>query len=174
MLCVLDRDGTIVKENGSCLSAPADVVLEEGVPEGLKHLHDHGVVCVVATNQSCVSSGQCTFDQVNAVNAKILAKVSDLGGYIRGFYMCPHGPEARCGCRKPSTGLLAWIDRDYAPASMWFVGDSLCDLQAAREFGVFPILVRTGKGRATEAKLDFEVLVVDTLIEAAKLITNHV
>jgi D-glycero-D-manno-heptose 1,7-bisphosphate phosphatase len=41
---------------------------------------------------------------------------------------------------------------DESPGTTVFVGDSLKDLQAARAAGCEPILVRTGKGTATEVE----------------------
>ena len=75
-----------------------------------------------------------------------------LGGRIDAIYYCPHGPDDHCNCRKPKTGLFKELSRrlrmelNDVPA----IGDSLRDLQAADAVGAWPILVRTGKGQATE------------------------
>jgi D-sedoheptulose 7-phosphate isomerase len=53
------------------------------------------------------------------------------------------------------------------------VGDASRDLAAARAIGVRSLLVRTGKGRATEARLDDDsVVVYDDLLSAAEAIVN--
>lgn len=177
-LCLLDRDGVIVKEQGSgCLFDPMDVVLEEGAAKGLKHLHDHDVTCVVVTNQSCIGKGLCSSKQVLAVHKEITKQVADAGGCIEAFYYCPHRTEDECGCRKPATGLLirAFNVHDFSPSSSWLVGDALGDLQAANTFGISHVLVRTGKGRETEktvVSLGWKVSVVDTLEDVARLITD--
>jgi D-glycero-D-manno-heptose 1,7-bisphosphate phosphatase len=55
-----------------------------------------------------------------------------------------------------------------------FVGDASRDLEAARAAGVAPYLVRTGKGRATEASLSEPVPTFDDLEELARaLVANR-
>jgi D-glycero-D-manno-heptose 1,7-bisphosphate phosphatase len=44
---------------------------------------------------------------------------------------------------------IAW---PFDPAQTWFVADADRDIEAARRAGVRPALVRTGKGKATEAE----------------------
>ena len=80
----------------------------------------------------------------------------------RGIFYCPHRPEKGCQCRKPATGLLAAIESELAqsPRGSFFVGDSVRDLQAARAYGCQPVLVRTGKGRASAAALAARTAVV--------------
>ena len=89
------------------------------------------------------------------MHEKLITLVEDAGGEIEGIVFCPHLPEAGCDCRKPRIGLLTEIESSLglSLAGEPFVGDSLRDLEAAIEFGCRPVLVRTGKGRETEAKL---------------------
>jgi D-glycero-D-manno-heptose 1,7-bisphosphate phosphatase len=59
--------------------------------------------------------------------------------------------------------------------SMIVIGDATRDLQAARAVGSRPILVRTGKGRATEAALpqDEVVETYDDLAAAADALISE-
>jgi len=59
-------------------------------------------------------------------------------------------------------------------ARLWFVGDSLGDLEAARAVDCQPVLVKTGKGEKTLGKtLPVGTLVFDDLAAvAAELIHN--
>ena len=110
---------------------------------------------VVATNQSGL--GRELFDQyvLAQIHEKLIALVEQAGGEIEGIVFCPHLPGAGCACRKPQTGLLTEIESSFGLALTGepFVGESLRDLEAAIAFGCKPILVRTGKGGETEAKL---------------------
>ena len=96
----------------------------------------------------------------------------EAGGFIDGIFFCPHLPEDNCDCRKPATGLLAQIEKQFACSLKgWFlVGDRYTDIQAALLFGLNPILVRTGKGLDTEKQLRVEsnnsALIVDNLAMA--------
>jgi D-glycero-D-manno-heptose 1,7-bisphosphate phosphatase len=82
--------------------------------------------------------------------------VEAAGGSIAGIFYCPHLPAEGCNCRKPNTGLLQAIERELGESAKnaYFVGDSLKDLQAAQAYGCQPVLVRTGKGVATEVQLN--------------------
>ena len=77
------------------------------------------------------------------------------GGRIDAIFVCPHGPDDGCACRKPLPGLFHDIARRYdacldgVPA----VGDSLRDLQAATAAGCAPWLVTTGNGEKTRHSL---------------------
>ena len=59
-------------------------------------------------------------------------------------------------------------------AGIWFVGDSLGDLEAAKAVDSQPVLVKTGKGEKTQAKnLPVGTLIFDDLAAvAAELINN--
>ena len=89
---------------------------------------------------------------------KLTTLLSQAGGKIEKIYICPHGPDDGCDCRKPKTGLLEQILNDYPvdPATVVLIGDSLKDLQVARAANMTPMLVRTGKGIRTEASLKKE------------------
>ncbi len=58
------------------------------------------------------------------------------------------------------------------PPSTWFVADAGRDIEAARRFGCRPALLRTGKGRATEADYP-DVPTWDTLDAFAEWLTNR-
>ncbi|MGA0807045.1 MAG: HAD hydrolase-like protein, partial [Pseudohongiellaceae bacterium] len=65
---------------------------------------------------------------------------------------------------------------ECAVAGAWYVGDSLKDVQAARAKACRPILVRSGKGLATEATLSAEdrkgLPVFDNLAQAVTYILS--
>jgi D-glycero-D-manno-heptose 1,7-bisphosphate phosphatase len=56
---------------------------------------------------------------------------------------------------------------------LYFIGDSLRDIQAAQAAGANPILVKTGNGKKTLSENpDLRVPVFENLYEAAKYITS--
>ena len=103
------------------------------------------------------------------------AVVAAAGGHIEAIFFCPHHPDENCDCRKPKTGLLEQITRQYGcdANDLIIVGDSLRDLQAALTFGATAILVRTGNGRTTEQNLPSEqsIEVFDDLAAVATKLT---
>lgn len=70
------------------------------------------------------------------------------------MFLCPHGPDDNCTCRKPRPGLFEQIGHRYdiSLAGVPAVGDSLRDLQASASVGCSPWLVQTGNGQKTLAK----------------------
>jgi D-glycero-D-manno-heptose 1,7-bisphosphate phosphatase len=68
---------------------------------------------------------------------------------LDGIYICQHGPEANCSCRKPQPGLLHQAAQELALDlnRSYVVGDRYNDLQLAARVGARGILVLTGYGR---------------------------
>jgi D-glycero-D-manno-heptose 1,7-bisphosphate phosphatase len=147
---LLDRDGVLNVDRINSVRTVADLDLEVGAIEGCRLLKDAGYPLGVISNQSAVGRGWMTAADLDAVNAELDRR---LGGVIDAWFVCPHGPDDGCRCRKPDTLLLEQA-RDafgFDPATTWFVADAARDVVAARRFGCRPALVRTGKGAATIA-----------------------
>lgn len=155
-IIVLDRDGVINEDSDDYIKSPEEWLPLPGSLEAIAALNMSGYKVTVATNQSGL--GRMLFDEITLANIhqKMCSMVEDCNGFIEGVFYCPHLPDAGCDCRKPKTGLLKRIEGELLTslAGQYFVGDSLKDLQAARAFSMQPVLVRTGKGRLTESRLD--------------------
>ena len=155
--------------------------LEEWVPipgsvEAIAQLSKAGWTVAVATNQSGIARGYYPVQTLEAMHARLRALVAEQGGEVGHIVYCPHGPDEGCDCRKPKPGMLKTIAEHYnVPlAGLWFVGDSLGDLEAAKAVDSQPVLVKTGKGEKTQAKtLPVGTLIFDDLAAvAAELINN--
>ena len=96
-----------------------------------------------------------------------------LPGALDAVLYCPHANEEQCSCRKPAPGLIlaAVACSGIASSDTIVVGDDRRDLEAAERAGVAAALVRTGKGRQTEALLGkAAVPAYDDLRELARAI----
>jgi D,D-heptose 1,7-bisphosphate phosphatase len=169
---ILDRDGTIVVDRGY-LSDPAQLSFLPGAAEGLRMLHDAGHPLIVISNQSGVGRGLFTLAQLEAVNRKFVAMLTEAGAPLAGLYFCPHHPEQACDCRKPNTALLlqAAAELDFAPAAAVVIGDKSTDVELGRRVGATTILVAAG-GTASDgwpARADYRV---QDLVEAARIIDS--
>src|SRR3546814_12626451 len=73
-------------------------------------------------------------DTLNAIHAKMRREVVLAGGVIDAIFVCPHGPDDGCDCRKPKPGLLNANARpfDTKLKNVQAVGESLRNLQADR------------------------------------------
>jgi D-glycero-D-manno-heptose 1,7-bisphosphate phosphatase len=154
---ILDRDGVLNHEapDGSYVREPAEFCWLPGALEGLALLRGAGVRLSVTTNQAGVGRGLMSLQQLAAVHERMQTEAAAHGGALDAVLYCPHAPEEQCSCRKPAPGLIqAAVERSGIAASdSVVVGDDRRDLEAAERAGVKAVLVRTGKGRRTEALL---------------------
>ncbi len=95
---LLDRDGTIVVDK-DYLSDPNLLELAPYAAQGLRWLYSHGYRLIVVTNQSGVGRGFFSLADMEAVNARLIAMVEDIGARIERIYSCPHAPDDVCRCR---------------------------------------------------------------------------
>ena len=156
----LDRDGTIVQEQGY-ITVPDDLRILPGVAGAILSLHAQGWKVIVVSNQAAVAKGLITEEELGEINMRMVMMLGAEGAIIDGIYVCPHHPEGKvpdyaieCGCRKPRAGLLEQAASEHGLdlAQCVMIGDSLRDLQAGREAGVSAtVLVRTGHGAETAA-----------------------
>ena len=171
-LVILDRDGVINYDSSDYIKTPDEWKPIPGSLEAIGRLKRAGYRVAIATNQSGLARGY--FDQYTLANIhqklqQMLMDCSDT--QIDLIAWCPHGPDDGCSCRKPAPGLLNQIAEECKVnlKGVWFIGDSLKDLQAAAAVGARPVLVKTGKGLDTArlSELPNEALVYADLAEAA-------
>lgn len=161
----LDRDGTIVDDPGY-LSDPAKLRLLPGAADSIRELNEWGVGVVLVTNQSGIGRGLMPRATVDAIHAKLEVQLAERGAHLDAVYLCPHLPadlvgpgRVPCDCRKPEPGLVLraradlGIDRAFPQLC---VGDRDSDLGLGRATGCPTVLVETGEGTKTRARLEAE------------------
>lgn len=150
-LVILDRDGVINQDSPDFIKSPDEWIALPGSLEAIARLSEAGWKVVIASNQSGVARRLFSMSTLNSIQAKLRRELAEVGGVIDSAFVCPHGPEDDCLCRKPRPGLFHDIARRYETnlAGVPAVGDSLRDLQAAHAAGCSPWLVRTGNGMRT-------------------------
>jgi|TARA_B110000438_G_scaffold141599_1_gene136625 D-glycero-D-manno-heptose 1,7-bisphosphate phosphatase len=153
---ILDRDGVINADSAEFVKTADEFQPMPGSIEAIAKLHKNGFKICVVTNQSGLGRNLFDKDALTQIHHKLCSMVEEMGGVIEGIFFCPHLPEDNCTCRKPKTGLLEQIESEFdcSIAGSYFVGDSLKDIQAAKAFGCFPILVSTGNGVVTQSLLE--------------------
>lgn len=152
-LIILDRDGVINQDSDAFIKCPDEWLPVPGSLEAIAQLTQANWRVVIASNQSGIARGLFTADTLNSIHHKMRGMVADTGGRIDAIFVCPHGPDDNCLCRKPRPGLFHDIARRYDTSLQGVpaVGDSLRDLQAAAQAGCTPWLVATGNGEKTRA-----------------------
>lgn len=168
-LVILDRDGVINVDSDNYIKSADEWVPEKGSIEAIKKLAKLNIPVAVATNQSGIGRGYFSYADVYKMHAKLLNLLGIDADIIKYISLCPHLPTDDCECRKPNTGLLDEISEKLSMQlnkTVFFVGDSFKDIQAARKVGCTPVLVKTGKGENVYNKYVKEIddcLVYDNL-----------
>ncbi|XTZ12007.1 MAG: D-glycero-alpha-D-manno-heptose-1,7-bisphosphate 7-phosphatase [cyanobacterium endosymbiont of Rhopalodia inflata] len=170
----LDRDGVIV-DYVPYLSKPEQVKLPYGAGEALKQWQDAGYLLIIITNQAGVGRGYYSLQDVEKVHRYIQQQYSYFGVFFADIFICPHRPDDKCFCRKPSPEMLINASKKHhiVLSQSFFIGDAPSDLEAAIKANCKPILVLTGRGLETVAKLaqyPIEIRVFKELFETVKLI----
>jgi len=102
----LDRDGVLnpmVERNGRW-GAPLTLdtfVLYPWTAESVTRLKAAGLLCLVATNQPELATGELDVEALEAMHRRLVREAA-----IDGIYVCPHRDADGCACRKPQPGLL--------------------------------------------------------------------
>ena len=175
----LDRDGTLNVDTGY-VKSPDDLTVLPGVGAALARLKQAGARLVVVTNQSGLGRGYFTSRDLEAIHSKLRLVLAEDGVTLDGLYFCPHHPDDHCNCRKPARGM---IDRAHAELQVdlsraYVIGDSVRDVELAKQVGAQSLLVMTGPSGA-EALADLTVrdlppdYVAEGLSQAVDWIVAH-
>ena len=173
---LLDRDGVINYDSDNYVKTPDEWIPIPGSLEAIALLNNHGYKVIVITNQSGLSRGFYNEITLAEIHKKMSALSQAKGGNIEKIYICPHGPDDNCQCRKPNPGMLTDFAKEYnrSLTDIYFIGDKLADIQAALAAGANPILVKTGKGQRTiKNNPDINYPIFENLYDAAKFIVSE-
>ncbi|GAB3238518.1 HAD-IIIA family hydrolase [Glycomyces halotolerans] len=137
---LFDRDDTLVVDV-PYQTDPDKVRPMPGAELALSRLRASQVPVGVVTNQSGVGKGLISGEQLDAVNARVEALLGPFGTW----QVCPHRPEDRCPCRKPSPEMVrkAAAELGARPRHCVMIGDTGADVAAALNAGAKAILVPT-------------------------------
>jgi D-glycero-D-manno-heptose 1,7-bisphosphate phosphatase len=99
----------------------------------------------VVTNQSGVGRGYFSLESVYVIHRQLQ---NDLREFklqpFKDFAICPHGPDDKCHCRKPSGQMIQELISKYHidPKHSFMVGDKIIDAESGKNAGISGILVR--------------------------------
>ena len=164
--CVfLDRDGVLNEELGDYLYRPEDLIIPEGVVEGLQLLKKAGYLLIVITNQAGIARGLYNADAVYAIHEQ-MQEAS--GNILDDIYFSPYHPEfsGKSLSRKPDSLLLekAIAKYDIDPHQSWMIGDRVRDMEAGHKVGLKTVQI------VSENETSAGNFAAVNLLEAAKII----
>lgn len=147
----LDRDGTL-NVDYNFVHTPEEWTWCKGAVESIRWLNNLGFKVIVVTNQSGISRGRYTTEQVTRLHDWVDSELKKVNAYIDDWYIAPHHPEhdpepAKFPQedRKPGKGMFHKaakkhnIDFDQS----FMAGDKLTDLQPAVELGITPFFIKS-------------------------------
>ena len=143
-----DRDGVVnLRVVGDYIRAPEQFRLLPDVGEALLRAHDEGYLAVVITNQRGIARGMMSAESVDKVHSTMQATLEErVGDRFDAIYLCPHGTDDQCDCRKPKPGMLLAAAREIGIdlSKSWIIGDSTSDVEAGRRAGCSTAYLETG------------------------------
>lgn len=144
---LIDRDGTLNVEK-HYLSDPDQLELIPGAGAALRALRQAGLGIAIITNQSGIARGYFDHARLDAIHDRLRALLAAEDAAVDGIYICPHGPDDECACRKPLPGMIdqAIAEFGFDPARAFVIGDKEVDVELGQGIGAETFLVRTGHG----------------------------
>ena len=152
-VALIDRDGTIIVDK-VYLRDPDGIEFAPGALEGMRLLRDAGFALVLITNQSGIARGYFDAARLEQIHDRLQSMLAAEGLRLEAIYVCPHGPDDGCDCRKPAPGMVRSAMRDlgFGPDEAVVIGDSDADMGVAAAAGVTGLRVASaGKSGAIGA-----------------------
>lgn len=147
----LDRDGTI-NVDYNFVHTREEWTWCKGAVESIRWLNNEGFKVIVVTNQSGISRGRYTTEQVGRLHDWVDQELKKASAYIDDWYIAPYHPEYDTEPatyppedRKPGTGMFdkAAKKHNIDFDSSFMAGDKLTDLQPAVELGITPFFIKS-------------------------------
>lgn len=142
---ILDRDGVVnVKQpKGHYVTKWDEFIWIPGSIEAIRLLKEKGYRVIIVTNQAGIARGMMTQCDLEDIHRAMQKELALQGASIDAIYVCPHGWNEGCECRKPNPGMLFNAQRDYHLdlSKTFFIGDDVRDLEAGERAGCITRLV---------------------------------
>lgn len=150
----LDRDGTLIKDNGY-IKDIKKVVFYPFTFDALRELQKKYLLFIV-TNQAGVGKGLITMQEMESVNHYILDQLQKQQIHISKVYICPHKKEDLCDCRKPKPYFIdqACNECEIDLSQSFVIGDHPSDMELGINRNVKGIYLLTGHGRKHYKELE--------------------
>ena len=154
----LDRDGVInraVVRNRKPYppNRLQDLEILPDVPEALNLLKESGFLLIVVTNQPDVGRGTQKKETVEEMHLFLKKKLP-----LDDIYVCWHGQDGECECRKPLSGMLMQAANKYGVdfQQSYLIGDRWKDIEAGKKAGCKTIFLDYHYNELLLSKPDFK------------------
>lgn len=174
----LDRDGVINSpaRPHEYITKWEDFKILPGVYEALRLFRESGFRIFIVTNQRCIARKIASREDIDALHARMLEDFARHGYSVDGVYVCPHGDDDGCDCRKPKPGLLVQVQKSLEASDgvtvdktrSWMIGDSVSDVEAGMNYGVNTVIIGGEISRANDGRT--HIMAHDILDSAMKIL----
>ena len=139
--------------------------LKPQVKESLMTLEQLGFLRILVTNQPDLSYKLLKEDE----HGRIMESVKTLA--FNDIFVCPHGRDESCHCKKPNPGMLieAIQKWDIDPSASYMIGDTQNDITAGKAAGCKTIIIDYHYNKDAEADAR-----VANLHEAVEMIRDRI
>jgi D-glycero-D-manno-heptose 1,7-bisphosphate phosphatase len=171
-----DRDGTInnlVYRGENCqiagkkvrFTAPwkfSELRIKAGIVPFLDRLGQKGFLRIIITNQPDLE-----YKLLNIIEHKKITRFLKKMP-VDDIYVCPHGRNRKCLCRKPKPGMILDAVKKWKInlRESFFIGDSLTDIQVGKNVGCKTIFIQK-KTEDECSKADFNI---KSIFEAEEIV----
>lgn len=172
-IVLLDRDGTVIVDPpDERVDKIEKIELFPDTIEALKVLADAGFSVILITNQAGIAEGRINKEEFQVINNRVLEMLQPSGVEFLETFVCPHGPNDGCECRKPKPTMILRAAEKYGIdlANTFMVGDRPGDIGAGNNAGTKTILVKTGN---VDVEAPDATYTASTLLDAARYIVTH-
>ncbi len=143
---ILDRDGTLNRDDNGYVHRVEDFELMSGVVSGLLQFKNAGFQFVIVTNQAGIAKGKFTEPDMMIFNYKLTHELARHGILIAATFYCRHHPEITgpCFCRKPDVGMVKQAETlfGFDSSRAIFIGDKDSDIQLGKNCGGTTVLIK--------------------------------
>ena len=153
----IDRDGTVNQHNGY-IDNISKLKVFPFSSSAIGKINASGMLAILITNQPVIARGELTENGLEEIHNFIESEIGRKGAYFDEIYFCPHHPDSgfegevkalkiACDCRKPAPGMIldAVKEMDIDLENSWVIGDSLRDIECARNLKMKSLLVLSGE-----------------------------
>jgi len=168
----LDRDGVLNKAviiNGKPYPPENinELVIAEGVKDGLVRLKGAGFLLIVITNQPDVARKTTAIEIVSEINDFLKKEL-----LLDDVLCCFHDSTDNCNCRKPQPGMIfsAREKWNIDLSQSFLIGDRWRDIETGKKAGIRTILIDY-KYEEKYVKPDFSCL---NFTEASNIVLSHI
>jgi len=136
---ILDRDGVLNRKmpEAQYVRSWRDWEWISGSKDAIAMFKQAGYRVIIVSNQAGIARGVMSEADLSEIHRQMIAEVEAAGGGIDAIYVCPHGWDDACACRKPKPGMLFAAQRDFSLdlSRISFIGDDDRDQLAADAAG---------------------------------------